>query len=247
MSLDAVDRVALVTGAGRGLGAGIAQALGRAGYRVAVGFCTSREDAERIASGLAGARAFHVDVGDPDSVVAASSAIRAEMGPIDVLVNNAGIAQERPFLQLTDADWEHMLSVNLLGAVRCVRQVLPHMLARNWGRIVNISSIGGQWGGMNQLHYAASKAGLINFTRSIAKLHSAQGITSNAIAPGLIATEMSAAELDSEAGQQKVAGIPAARLGTVQEIGETTAFLCSDGAAYITGQTLNLNGGMLFD
>jgi len=247
MSTDTTDRVALVTGAGRGLGVGIAQALSKAGYRVAVGYCKSRADAERVASRLNGARAFQVDVGDTDSVSAAGNMIRAEMGPIDVLVNNAGIAQETPFLQLTDGDWEHMLSVNLLGAVRCVRQVLPGMLDRRWGRIVNISSIGGQWGGMNQLHYAASKAALINFTRSIAKLHSGQGITSNAIAPGLVATEMSAAELDSEAGQAKVSGIPAARLGTIQEVGATAAFLCTDGAAYITGQTLNLNGGMLFD
>jgi len=140
-----------------------------------------------------------------------------------------------------------MLDVNLVGAVRCARRALPQQLERGWGRIVNISSIGGQWGGMNQLHYAAAKAGMINFTRSLAKLYSGQGITSNAIAPGLVATDMSAAELDSEAGQAKVAGIPAGRLGTVEEVGETVAFLASDGAAYLTGQTLNLNGGMYFD
>ena len=140
-----------------------------------------------------------------------------------------------------------MLDVNLLGSVRCARRVLPQQLERGWGRIVNISSIGGQWGGMNQLHYAAAKAAMINFTRSLAKLYSGQGVTANAIAPGLVATDMSAGELDTEAGKAKVAGIPAGRLGTVDEVGATVAFLASDGAAYVTGQTLNLNGGMYFD
>ncbi|MBV1928933.1 MAG: SDR family oxidoreductase [Gammaproteobacteria bacterium] len=225
----------------------MADALGRAGFQVAVGYHTSREGAEAVAMRYQGSRAVAIDVANIDSVQQAVGWIEAEMGPVSVLINNAGIAQEKPFLELSDAEWERMLSVNLMGAVRTVREVLPNMIDSNWGRIVNISSIGGQWGGVNQLHYAAAKAAMINFTRSIAKCHSAQGITSNAIAPGLIATDMSAGELDSEAGKQKVAGIPAGRLGTIEEVGATAAFLCSDGAAYVTGQTINLNGGMLFD
>jgi acetoacetyl-CoA reductase/3-oxoacyl-[acyl-carrier protein] reductase len=120
------------------------------------------------------------------------------------------------------------------------------MIERRFGRIVNLSSIGGQWGGMNQLHYAASKAALISLTHSIAKLHSKDGVTCNAIAPGLIATEMSANELDTAAGSAKVAGIPAGRLGTREEVGAAVVYLASDSAGYVTGQTLNLNGGMLF-
>ena len=247
MNTNESERVALVTGGGRGLGVGISKALAAAGCRLAVGYCTRREEAEALAASLEGALAVRIDVGDVHSVEQAVGQVREALGPIEVLVNNAGIAQERPFLELSEEDWERMLSVNLMGAVRCVRLTLPDMLAAGWGRIVNISSIGGQWGGVNQLHYAAAKAGLINFTRSIAKCHSSQGITSNAIAPGLVATDMSAGELDSEAGRKKVANIPAGRLGRVEEVGATAAFLCSEGAAYVTGQTINLNGGMLFD
>ncbi|MFT5154409.1 MAG: NAD(P)-dependent dehydrogenase (short-subunit alcohol dehydrogenase family), partial [Planctomycetota bacterium] len=172
MSADNSQKVALVTGAGRGLGSGIAEALGRAGYRVAAGYRSSRAGAEAVASQFEASLAVQVDVGDARSVEDAVGQVREQLGPIDVLINNAGIAQEKPFLELTDEEWEQMLSVNLMGGVRCVRHTLPHMLDNGWGRIVNISSIGGQWGGMNQLHYAASKAAMINFTRSIAKLYS---------------------------------------------------------------------------
>jgi acetoacetyl-CoA reductase/3-oxoacyl-[acyl-carrier protein] reductase len=128
--------------------------------------------------------------------------------------------------------------------VRLARAVLPGMLARGFGRIVNVSSVGGQWGGRNQVHYAASKAALINFTRSLSNLYAAKGVTANAIAPGLIATEMSAAELASDAGRAKAARIPLGRLGRVEEVGATAAFLCSDEAGYVSGETFNLNGGM---
>ena len=120
------------------------------------------------------------------------------------------------------------------------------MIAQGWGRIINMTSIGGQWGGLNQVHYAASKAGLINLTRSLAKLYSAKGITTNAVAIGLVQTEMSAAELSTSAGQDKVRAIPRGRIGTVQDIAGTVAFLASDQSDYITGQTINVNGGMYF-
>jgi acetoacetyl-CoA reductase/3-oxoacyl-[acyl-carrier protein] reductase len=120
------------------------------------------------------------------------------------------------------------------------------MEAGGWGRIINISSIGGQWGGFNQVHYAAAKAGLINLTRSLAKIYSSSGVTANVIAPGLVETEMSAQELDSEAGREKVRGIPAGRIGSAEEVAQAVVFLASDGAAYITGQSVNLNGGMYF-
>ena len=139
-----------------------------------------------------------------------------------------------------------MMGINLRGPFICAQECLPDMIERGWGRIVNITSIGGQWGGFNQVHYSASKAGLINLTRSLAKLYSGKGVTTNAVAIGLVQTDMSAAELATEAGQEKVMTIPRGRLGTVQDIADTVAFLASDQADYITGQTINLNGGMLF-
>ncbi len=235
-----------MTGASRGIGAGIARVLGTAGYGVAVGYRERIEGALEVASDCERGMPVQVDVADDDSVESAFAVVRAELGEVDLLVNNAGIAQEKPFLDLTDAEWERMFSVNLLGSVRTIRRVLPGMCERGFGRIVNISSIGGQWGGVNQLHYAAAKAALLNLTRSIAKLHSKDGVTCNAIAPGLVATEMSGAELETAAGRAKVARIPVGRLGTPEEIGAAVRFLASDEAGYVTGQTLNLNGGMLF-
>ena len=241
-------RTALVTGASRGIGAGIARALGAAGHRVAVGYRERAAEAAAVVEAVAGAggRALAVgfDQADDASVRAAVARVERELGPVDLLVNNAAMADERPFLELSDGDWERMLDVNLLGPVRCARAVLPGMLARGYGRIVNVSSVGGQRGGKNQVHYAASKAALINFTRSLSNLYCGRGVTANAIAPGLVATEMSARELATEAGREKVKHIPLGRLGTVEEVGATAAFLCSDEASYISGETFNLNGGM---
>ena len=172
--------------------------------------------------------------------------MRGALGEIAVLVNNAAIAQEKPFLDLTDADWDRMLAVNLRGPFTCAQEVLPGMIKQGWGRIINISSVGGQWGGMNQVHYACAKAGLNNLTRSLAKLYSAQGITTNTVAAGLVATGMIANELETAAGKEKVRNIPIGRIGTTDEIARVTAFLASDDASYITGQTLNANGGMYF-
>ncbi len=246
--VQAQGRTALVTGASRGIGAGIARALAAAGHRVAVGYRERAEEAAAVveACAAAGGRALAVgfDQADGEAVRAAVARVERELGGVDLLVNNAAMADERPFLELTDADWERMLSVNLLGPVRCARAVLPGMLARGYGRIVNVSSVGGQRGGRNQVHYAASKAALINFTRSLSNLYCARGVTANAIAPGLIATEMSAPELATAAGREKVKHIPLGRLGTVEEVGATAAFLCSEEASYISGETFNLNGGM---
>ncbi len=240
-------RIAVVTGASRGIGTGIARALAGAGYRVAVGYRENEGLAGELAAAHPGMLPVGVDVGDADSVRTALRRVREELGPVEVLVNNAGIAQERPFLELTDDDWRGMLEVNLLGAVRCIRAVLPDMIARGFGRVINIASIGGQWGGVNQLHYAASKAAMINLSRSIARVYSGDGVTCNTISPGLVATEMSALELGSDAGREKVRGIPVGRLGTVDEVGAAVVYLASDEAGYVTGQTLNLNGGMYFD
>jgi len=243
-----MGRTALVTGASRGLGAGIARALAAAGHRVAVGYREREAEAEAVAADIKAAGGWALPVGldqaDDASVRAAVARVAETLGPVELLVNNAAISQERPFLELADADWERMLDVNLLGPVRCVRAVLPGMLERGFGRIVNVSSIGGQWGGRNQVHYAASKAALINFTRSLSNLYAAQGVTANAIAPGLVATEMSAPELATAAGKTKLKKIPLGRLGTIEEVGATAVFLCSQLAGYVSGETFNLNGGM---
>lgn len=226
---------------------GIARALAGAGYRVAIGYQSSEAPAKALEAELEGSLAVRLSLEDAESVEAALEEVRASLGEPRVLVNNAAIAQEKPFEELSDADWSCMFEVNLMGAVRLIRGVLPAMQRAGFGRIVNVSSIGGQWGGQNQIHYAASKAALINLTRSIAKVYSKDGITCNALAPGLVATEMSAAELESEAGRAKVSGIPVGRLGTVEEVGAAVVYLASPEAGYVSGQTLNLNGGMYFD
>lgn len=240
------ERVAFVTGASRGIGRGIADTLAAANYKVAFGYNNTQVHLDSIAGNLNSVFPVHVDVSDEHSVQAALICIERELGSVDILVNNAGIARPKPFLDLTDRDWEEMLSVNLLGAVRCSRLALPNMLQNKFGRIVNITSIGGQWGGIFQVHYAASKAGLINLTMSLAKLYSMHGITTNAVAAGLIDTEMISEEMKDNAASRRVESIPVGRLGTIQEIATTVLFLCSEDAGYVTGQTINVNGGMYF-
>lgn len=243
-------KIALVTGGSRGIGLGIVKELAKYGCAVALTYARNREMAERLVQDMAvlGARviAVHLIVEERESIQKAINIVKSELGPVTIIVNNAAVSQEKPFEMISDEDWDLIMATNLRGPFACTQEVLPDMLAGGWGRIINISSIGGQWGGFNQVHYAAAKAGLINFTRSLAKIYSHRGITCNAIAPGLIATDMSAAELETEAGKEKVKTIPAGRLGNVKEVGATVVFLCCDDASYITGQTLNLNGGMYF-
>lgn len=245
--LRAPKRVAFVTGASRGIGRGIALQLLAAGHRVAVGYHTERKLALEAVDGFENGHAVALDIADRRSIQKAIRSTEERFGqPIEILVNNAAVAQEKPFLEIDDSDWDRMLAINLRSNFVFAQEVLPAMLESRWGRLIQISSIGGQWGGFNQVHYAAAKAAQINLTRSLAKIYSAEGVTSNAIAIGLAATDMSANELGSAAGQAKVEGIPAARLATTSEIGETVAFLATDASAYLTGQTLNLNGGMYF-
>ena len=240
----ATSKLALVTGAGSGIGKATALALLEAGYRVACGYNTSRAGAEAICH--PGARAVKIDIASRASIRRALAETRkAFRRDIDILVNNAALVQEKPFEILTDADWDRMLAVNLRGAFILAQETLPAMAKRKWGRIVNITSIGGQWGGMRQVHYAAAKAGLINLTHSLARLYSPLGITANAVAPGLVATDMIRKELKSKAGKQKAAQIPVGRIAEPDEIAAGVVYLVSEGAAYVTGQTLNINGGML--
>lgn len=245
-----MTRIALVTGSSRGIGREIALGLGQQGFRVALTYNSGAnlafEVVEKLRKTGAEAMAIHMAVENRTNVREALAEVRNQWGNIDILVNNAAIAQEKPFETITDEDWDRLLGVNLRGPFVLAQECLPAMIDQGWGRIINITSIGGQWGGFNQVHYAASKAGLINLTRSLAKLYSAKGITTNAVAIGLVQTDMSAAELSTSAGQDKVRAIPSGRIGTVQDIAGTVAFLVSDQADYITGQTINVNGGMYF-
>jgi acetoacetyl-CoA reductase/3-oxoacyl-[acyl-carrier protein] reductase len=244
MVLRVKTRIALVTGAGGGIGRAIALALLDEGYRVACGYNGNRDGAEKLARGR-DALAVKIDISSRASVKRALAMVRKTFGGVDVLVNNAALAQEKPFETITDADWDRVLTVNLRGAFILAQECLPHMVAKKWGRIVNITSIGGQWGGMRQVHYAAAKAGLINLTHSLARLYSPHGITANAVSPGLVETAMIARELKSKAGKQKVAQIPVGRIATPDEIAAGVVYLASDAAGYVTGHTLNINGGML--
>lgn len=247
---DCPPKVCFVTGGSRGIGAAITRALAQGGNHVAFTFNRSAEAAQRLADeiGEAGgtALALGMESSDRMSVRDAVQQVRYQLGQIDILVNNAGMAQEKPFLEINDDDWNVMLGVNLRGPFACSQEVLPGMIERGYGRIINISSIGGQWGGINQVHYAAAKAALINLTRSIAKIYSRFGITCNCVAPGLVDTEMIRNELASDSGREKIRTIPAGRIATCEEIASAVLFLCSHGASYITGQTISINGGMYF-
>lgn len=240
-------KLAFVTGASRGIGRAIACALLERGHTVACGYHEQQDKAAEIAARYDEAYPVRIDIQARASIrdAFAEATTRFKHG-IDILVNNAAIADEKPFETITDTDWDRMLETNLRGPFIAAQEALPGMVERRWGRIVNIVSIGGQWGGMRQVHYAASKAGLINFTQSLARLYSADGITSNAVSPGLVATDMAQNELDSEAGRAKSAQIPLGRIAAPHEIAAVVAFLCSEEAGYITGQTINVNGGMLF-
>ena len=244
------SKLALVTGASRGIGAAIALALAKNNIKVILGYKSNRELAvkiqEKIKLNDGYAEIVEIDINERVKVKKAISFINDNFGPIDILVNNAAIAQEIPFLEISDHHWDQMLGSNLRGPFICTQEVLPHMLNNQWGRVVNIVSIGGQWGGINQIHYASSKSGLIGLTKSLAKTFSKHGITFNAVSPGLIETDMTINELNSQQGKQKINLIPIGRVGLAEEVASAVAFLVNPGSEYITGQTINVNGGMYF-
>jgi NAD(P)-dependent dehydrogenase (short-subunit alcohol dehydrogenase family) len=243
-------KVALVTGASRGIGAATAIQLGAQGISVAVGYRKNFEQAQKVVSAIVelggSAVSMQLDILNRQNIKEIILRINDTIGKVNILVNNAAIAQEKPFLNITDFEWDEMLKSNLSGPFTCIQEVLPEMIEMGWGRIVNIASVGGQWGGINQIHYASAKAGLIGLTRSIAKTFSIYGITCNAISPGLIKTDMSASELTTESGKEKIKQIPVGRLGIPEDIASSVSYLVSDEASYVTGQTINLNGGMYF-
>ena len=237
-------KIVFVTGGSGGIGESICLKLIKSGFYVAIGYKTNKKAANNLTK-KNDAVAIQVDVSSRKSIKKGIQSCKKFFGQnIDVLINNAAISQEKSFEKISDADWDHMLVSNLRGAFSFSQEVIPHMIKSKWGRIVNVASIGGQWGGRNQIHYAASKAGLINLTISLAKLYSKKGITTNAVSPGLVKTDLIANELKTTSGKNKVKQIPIGRIADTDEVADVVNFLCSNDASYITGQTINVNGGM---
>ena len=244
MQIDLTGRVALVTGSTRGIGRAIATTLAGAGARVAV-VGRERARAEEAASQLGGeARGFSCDVADTASVAALVEEVEKSFGSLDILVNNAGLTRDNLLMRIKDADWDAVLDANLRGAFASIRAASRGMMKRRWGRIINIASIVGITGNKGQANYAASKAGLIGLTKSVAKELGSRNSLVNAVAPGFIETDMTAA-MTPEARAALSGQIPLDRLGSPQDIASTVAFLASDHAAYITGQVLVVDGGMV--
>ncbi|MDT8367669.1 MAG: 3-oxoacyl-[acyl-carrier-protein] reductase [Longimicrobiales bacterium] len=237
--------VAIVTGGSRGIGRGIAEALAEAGARVAV-VARSEAGATAAADALQGSghAGFACDVSDPDAVRETASAIESSLGTVGILINNAGITRDNILLRLKDEDWDRVIDVNLKGAFNFTRAVARGMMKRRDGVIVNVSSVVGLMGNAGQANYAASKAGLLGLTRSVARELASRGVRCNAIAPGYIRTEMTA-ELSEQQTTELTGRIPLGRLGEVEDIAGVVRFLVGPGARYITGQVLAVDGGMV--
>jgi acetoacetyl-CoA reductase len=235
-------RVALVTGGTRGIGHAISIALKNAGYRVAASYAGNDAAAQafQIETGIP---VYKFDVGNTDASDKAIKQVEKDLGPIDVLVNNAGITKDAPFHKMTKEQWDAVIGTNLNGLYNCTRPVWEGMRARKFGRVINISSINGQKGQFGQVNYSASKAGDIGFTKALAQEGARAGITVNAICPGYIATEMVKAVPQDVMEKSILPAIPVGRLGEPSEIARCVVFLASDDAGFITGSTLTANGG----
>jgi 3-oxoacyl-[acyl-carrier protein] reductase len=244
MHIDLSGRVALVTGSTRGIGREIARTLATCGAAVAVVGRDATRATEAAKTMGDNARGYAADVADTAQVASLVEAVEREFGSLDILVNNAGLTRDNILLRLKDDDWDAVLSANLRGAFASVRAAVRGMMKRRWGRIINISSIVGLIGNKGQSNYAASKAGLIGFTKSVAKEFASRNILANVIAPGFIETDMTSA-MTAEARAAMTAQIPLERLGTPKDIAGVAAFLSSEHAAYITGQVFVVDGGLV--
>jgi 3-oxoacyl-[acyl-carrier protein] reductase len=238
-------RVAVVTGGNRGIGRSIAETLAQAGARVAV-VARAAERAEAVAAELPGEghRGYGCDVADADAVTGMVKRVEAELGSLDILVNNAGVTGDNLLMRLSDAEWDRVVDTNLKGAFNTIRAASRGMMRRRDGRIINITSVVGITGNAGQANYAASKAGLIGLTKSVAKELASRNILCNAVAPGFIETEMTA-ELGETTREALLGQIALGRLGRGEEVAGVVRFLSGPGAAYITGQVIVVDGGMV--
>ncbi len=240
MNTELTGKIALVTGADRGIGRAIALALAENGMQVGVNYRTQKQQAEEVRSQIQsiGQRSMIIqaDVSVSDEITKMVENLRQELGPVSVLVNNAGIARPESIEEITEKSWDNVLAVNLKSQFLLIQAVLPAMRSQKWGRIINLSSIAGQVGGFTGAHYSASKAGILGLTHYYAAQLTKEGITVNAIAPALIRTDMVTKDLKAREDR-----IPMGRFGTVEEIAEVAVLLVRNG--YMTGQTINVNGG----
>jgi 3-oxoacyl-[acyl-carrier protein] reductase len=242
-----MSRIVLVTGGSRGIGRAIAEHLGARGNAVAVNYAANADAADEVVSVVEGhgskAIAVQADVGDPDAVAAMFEQVTAGLGPVEVLVNNAGITRDGLLLRMGPDQWDDVIATNLRSVYLCTRAALRSMLRARWGRVISLSSVSGISGNPGQANYAASKAGIIGFTRSIAREVGSRGITVNAVAPGFIETDMTEA-LGEDVAEAAADRIAVGRLGRPREVASAVGYLASDEAAYITGQTLVVDGGL---
>lgn len=236
-----MSRVALVTGGSRGIGAAISTALKAAGYSVAATYAGNDEKAAAFTAET-GIKTYKWDVGNYEACAAGIAEVEADLGPVEVLVNNAGITRDAPFHKMTPTQWKEVMDTNLSGVFNMTHPVWPGMRERKFGRIVTISSINGQKGQFAQVNYAAAKAGDIGFTKSLAQEGARAGITVNIVAPGYINTDMMAT-IPEKVMDSIVGAIPVGRLGEASEIARAVLFLASDDAGFITGSTISANGG----
>ena len=235
-----MSRTALVTGGTRGIGLAITAGLKAAGYAVAANY-SGNEDAAKSCEEATGATCYKFDVSDYDAVGGGLAQVEADLGPVDVVVNNAGITWDAPFHKMSQKQWQKVIAVDLDSAFNVTRQIWEGMRDRGFGRVINISSINGQKGQFGQVNYSAAKAGLIGFTKALAQEGAKKGITVNAICPGYIDTEMVRAVPENVLASI-VSSIPVGRLGKAEEIASICVYLASDDAAFVTGATMTVNG-----
>lgn len=237
------DKIALVTGASRGIGRGIAEIFVERGAFV-IGTATTQQGADAISDYLGDAgKGFVLDVSSMDSIDTLLSAVKAQYGDVDILVNNAGITRDNLLMRMKEEDWQAIIDTNLTSVFRMSKAVLRAMMKKRHGRIINVGSVVGTMGNAGQVNYAAAKAGVLGFTKSLAREVASRGITVNAVSPGFIETDMTKA-LNDDQRAATLTQVPVGRLGDPREIAATVAFLASKDAGYITGETLHVNGGM---
>ena len=242
------DKIAMVTGASRGIGAAIAKRLASEGAKVAINYNSSKEQALQVLSAVQEVSEGMLVQGDV-SVQADAEEVLSQVienwGKIDILVNNAGINRDKLLMRMDASDWDDVMNVNLRGTFLCTKLVLPYLIKQRQGNIVNVSSVVGLSGNPGQVNYAASKAGLVGFTKALAREVASRNITVNALAPGFITSGGMVDELSSDAKETILKKIPMGRFGTVDEVAECCLFLCSDQSSYITGQVITMDGGMI--